>query len=67
MKVLTIMASIFIPLSFLAGLYGMNFDSEASPWNMPELRFRYGYPIFLLVLVAIGVSMLWLFKRRKWL
>jgi magnesium transporter len=51
----------------LAGLYGMNFDSEASPWNMPELRFRYGYPIFLLVLVAIGVSMLWLFKRRKWL
>jgi magnesium transporter len=67
MKVLTIMSSIFIPLSFLAGLYGMNFDAEASPWNMPELRAYYGYPIFLLVLLTIGVLMLWLFKRRKWL
>jgi magnesium transporter len=67
MKVLTIMASIFIPLSFLAGVYGMNFDTEVSPWNMPELHARYGYPIFLLVLLAIGVSMLGLFRRRKWL
>jgi magnesium transporter len=67
MKVLTIMASIFIPLSFLAGLYGMNFDSEASPWNMPELRAYYGYPIFLLVLLGIGGTMVWLFKRNKWI
>jgi magnesium transporter len=61
------MASIFIPLSFLAGLYGMNFDSEASPWNMPELRAYYGYPIFLLVLLGIGGTMVWLFKRNKWI
>ncbi len=67
MKVLTIMASIFIPLSFLAGLYGMNFDGSVSPWNMPELRAYYGYPIFLGVLFAIGIAMLGLFKRRKWL
>jgi magnesium transporter len=37
MKVLTIIATVFIPLSFVAGIYGMNFDPEASPWNMPEL------------------------------
>jgi len=67
MKVLTIMSSIFIPLSFLAGLYGMNFDSEISPWNMPELHARYGYPLFLLVLLGIGGTMLWLFRRRGWL
>ena len=67
MKVLTMMASIFIPLSFLAGLYGMNFDTSVSPWNMPELGAYYGYPIFLGVLLAIGLSMLGLFKRRKWL
>jgi magnesium transporter len=66
MKVLTIMSSIFIPLSFLAGLYGMNFDTAASPWNMPELGARYGYPIFLLALATIAGVMLWVFKRRKW-
>ena len=67
MKVLTVMASIFIPLSFLAGLYGMNFDREASPWNMPELGAYYGYPIFVGVLIAIGVSMLVAFRRRRWI
>jgi len=67
MKVLTIMASIFIPLSFLAGVYGMNFDREASQWNMPELGAYYGYPIFIGVLITIGVSMLVLFRRRRWL
>jgi magnesium transporter len=67
MKVLTIMSSIFIPMSFLAGLYGMNFDGSVSPWNMPELRARYGYPIFLLVLVVVVAGMLWFFRRRKWI
>jgi len=67
MKVLTIISSIFIPLSFLAGIYGMNFDADASPWNMPELRTRYGYPVFVLTLVIIVGVMLWLFKRRKWI
>ena len=67
MKILTIITAIFVPLSFIAGLYGMNFDSEASPWNMPELRAYFGYPIFLLALLGIGAGMLWWFKRRKWL
>ena len=61
MKVLTIIATIFIPLSFLAGLYGMNFA------YMPELQWRYGYFVILGVMVIAGVGMLVYFKRRKWL
>jgi magnesium transporter len=61
MKVLTIMASIFIPLTFLAGVYGMNFD------NIPELHFKYGYFIFWGVMVAIFVLMIYFFRRKKWL
>lgn len=60
MKVLTIISTIFIPLSFLAGLYGMNFS------NMPELNHPYGYPILLGLMVLIGLSMLVFFKRKKW-
>jgi magnesium transporter len=67
MKVLTVLASIFIPLTFLAGIYGMNFDPKASPWNMPELEWAYGYPAFWLLTVAIVVVMLILFKRKRWL
>jgi magnesium transporter len=67
MKVLTLIATIFIPLSFLTGVYGMNFDPESSPWNMPELRMRYGYPVFLAAVVCIGVFQLVLFWRRGWL
>ncbi|MEO8466807.1 MAG: magnesium/cobalt transporter CorA [Gammaproteobacteria bacterium] len=67
MKVLTIMSSIFIPMSFLAGVYGMNFNGDVSPWNMPELRARYGYPIFLFALVIVGAGMVWFFRRRKWI
>ena len=66
MKVLTIMASIFIPLTFLAGIYGMNFDPEASRWNMPELRWAWGYPAFWLAIVLMGAGMVAFFKRRKW-
>jgi magnesium transporter len=61
MKVLTVMASIFIPLTFLAGVYGMNFE------YMPELGIRWAYPAVLGVMLALGVSMLWYFKKRKWL
>ena len=60
MKVLTIMASIFIPLTFLAGIYGMNFD------NMPELHFKYGYYYLLGIMVFVFLSMIWYFKRKKW-
>ncbi len=66
MKVLTIIATIFIPLGFLAGVYGMNFDTD-SPFNMPELGFRYGYLLFWLIALLIGVGLFTFFRRRKWL
>ncbi len=61
MKVLTIMASIFIPLTFLAGIYGMNFD------NMPELHYRNSYFYLLGFMLFVIILMLWFFKRKKWL
>jgi len=67
MKVLTVIASIFIPLTFFAGIYGMNFDPEASPWNMPELGWAYGYPMFWGMIVVMAVGLIWLFRRRGWL
>jgi len=66
MKILTIIATIFIPLSFVAGIYGMNFDPKISPWNMPELTAYYGYPILLVLMLAAGVLMLFFFKRKGW-
>ncbi|RMF12217.1 MAG: magnesium and cobalt transport protein CorA [Alphaproteobacteria bacterium] len=67
MKVLTIIATIFIPLSFVAGVYGMNFDPAASPWNMPELRWPYGYPVVLGAMGAGALAMLVYFWRRGWI
>jgi len=67
MKVLTIIATIFIPLSFIAGLYGMNFDPQASPLNMPELSWRYGYPAALAVMAAVAGGLLYWFRKRKWI
>jgi magnesium transporter len=67
MKVLTVIATIFIPLGFLAGVYGMNFDRDAGPFNLPELGWRYGYPLFWLVAVAIGGGLFWFFRRRRWI
>lgn len=67
MKVLTIISTIFLPLTFIAGVYGMNFDVDASPYNMPELRWRYGY-LFSLGLMAASILGLLVFYRRKgWL
>ncbi|OPY76908.1 MAG: Magnesium transport protein CorA [Syntrophorhabdus sp. PtaU1.Bin058] len=60
MKVLTIIATIFIPLTFIVGLYGMNFE------YMPELKLRWGYPAVLLLMFAICVFMVLYFKRKKW-
>jgi magnesium transporter len=67
MKVLTVLASIFIPLTFLAGIYGMNFDTEASPWNMPELDWYWGYPAFWVVSAVLAGVLLILFKKKDWL
>ncbi|MGH6919079.1 MAG: magnesium/cobalt transporter CorA, partial [Geminicoccaceae bacterium] len=67
MKVLTIIATIFIPLGFFAGLYGMNFSPEVSPYNMPELHWRYGYPYALLVMAAIAIGMLAYFWAKGWI
>jgi magnesium transporter len=67
MRLLTVIATIFIPLTFIAGVYGMNFDPDASPWNMPELRSRFGYPLVLLLFLLVGAGMAWLFRRRDWL
>ena len=66
MKVLTIISTVFMPLSFLAGVYGMNFD-RSQPWNMPELGWRYGYLAFWGVALAGIGGMLWAFRRRGWL
>jgi len=67
MKVLTIIATIFIPLSFIASLYGMNFDPRSSPWNMPELAWRFGYPVVLAVMLAVGLGLVAYFVRRGWI
>ncbi len=67
MKVLTIIATIFIPLSFIASLYGMNFDPSISPWNMPELRWVYGYPFALALMAGVAGAMLFYFWRKGWL
>jgi magnesium transporter len=60
MKVLTIMASIFIPLTFMAGIYGMNFE------NMPELHAAWGYPMLLAAMVVVAVGMIIYFRRKGW-
>jgi magnesium transporter len=67
MKVLTIFATIFIPLGFLAGVYGMNFDTAASPFNLPELGFRFGYPLFWTCAALIAGGLLLFFRSRRWL
>ncbi len=66
-SILTIVSSIFIPLTFLAGIWGMNFDPQASPWNMPELEWRYGYPAALGFMLFVALALLGYFKWRKWL
>ncbi|AKB47739.1 Magnesium and cobalt transport protein CorA [Methanosarcina sp. Kolksee] len=60
MKVLTVIATIFIPLTFIAGVYGMNFE------YMPELKWRWGYPTVMFGMILLAVSMFVYFKKRKW-
>jgi magnesium transporter len=61
MKLLTIISTIFIPLTFIAGVYGMNFE------NMPELKWQYGYYGILAVMVLLTLAMVMYFRRRCWL
>ena len=61
MKLLTIISTIFMPLSFIAGVYGMNFD------YMPELHWRWGYPMVWLIFISLAVTMLYIFRRRHWI
>jgi magnesium transporter len=67
MKVLTIIATIFIPLGFIAGVYGMNFDPAVSPLNMPELDWYFGYPFALALMLAVALGLLGYFRRKGWL
>ena len=67
MKILTIISTVFMPLTFIAGLYGMNFNTRVSPMNMPELNWRYGYVFSLgLMLVSAG-AMVWMFWKKGWI
>lgn len=66
MKVLTIISTFFIPLNFIAGVYGMNFNTSKSPFNMPELNFYFGYPAALLLMAAVASVLFVYFKKRKW-
>jgi magnesium transporter len=60
MKVLTVIATLFIPLTFIAGIYGMNFKF------MPELEWHWGYPLVWAIMIVIGVLMLFYFKKNRW-
>lgn len=67
MQVLTVIATLFIPLTFVAGLYGMNFDTEVSPWNMPETKWYWGYPFALALMAGMTIALLVYFRRKGWL
>jgi magnesium transporter len=66
MKTLTVISTIFIPLTFIAGIYGMNFNPDKSPWNMPELNWYWGYPLCLALMALIAGSLIYFFWRRGW-
>jgi magnesium transporter len=67
MKVLTIISTIFIPLTFIVGIYGMNFDPAAGPFSMPELSSPFGYAAVLGVMIIVAIGMIIFFRRKKWL
>jgi len=67
MKVLTVISTLFIPLTFVVGVYGMNFNTQASPWNMPELNWYLGYPLCLVLMLAMSIGQLMFFYRKGWI
>ena len=66
MKLLTVISSIFIPLTFIAGIYGMNFDPDVSPFNMPELEWYWGYPFCWALMLTTAGFLVYFFWRRGW-
>jgi magnesium transporter len=66
MKLLTVISTVFIPLTFIAGVYGMNFNPEASPFNMPELDWYWGYVFCLAIMALIAILLIVFFWRRGW-
>ncbi len=66
MRVLTVIATLFTPPTFIASIYGMNFD-RSSPWNMPELGWKYGYIMVWAIMVLMITGMLFYFRRKRWL
>jgi len=67
MKILTVISTIFIPLSFIASVYGMNFNTAISPFNMPELEWAYGYPFALSLMAIVATALLAFFARKGWI
>jgi len=67
MKLLTIIATIFIPLGFIAGVYGMNFDRGVSAWNMPELGWSWGYPFALGLMASVAAVLVLYFRNKGWI
>lgn len=66
MRVLTVIATIFIPLTFITGVYGMNFNRDVSKWNMPELDLPYGYVVLWLIMGGLVAAMFAYFRKRNW-
>ncbi|MDX5433804.1 MAG: magnesium and cobalt transport protein CorA, partial [Halomonas sp.] len=66
MRTLTIIATVFMPLTFIVGVYGMNFENPVSPFAMPELGWYWGYPMVWGVMLAVAVGMVVWFKRKRW-
>ena len=66
MKVLTMISTVFIPMTFIAGVYGMNFNTE-SPWNLPELGWHFGYPYALALMAGSAIAVLMIFRRKGWI
>lgn len=64
---LTMVSAIFIPLTFLAGIWGMNFSTAASPWNMPELNAYYGYPAALGLMAVVAIGTFVFFRWKRWI
>lgn len=67
MKTLTLMSTVMLPLTFVAGIYGMNFEPDVSPWNMPEVRWFYGYPFALGLMGVIAIGILFFFRHKGYI